>query len=60
MNTYRYILSCSMVTIPSTGTSLVDQMSGNSAGDLSSIPGLGRSPIEGNSNPLFLPGRSRG
>ena len=31
-------------------------------GDLGSIPGLGRSPGEGNGNPLqdFLPGKSRG
>ena len=31
------------------------------AGDLGSIPGLGRSPGEGNGNPLqFLPGESYG
>ena len=32
------------------------------AGDASSIPGLGRSPGEGNGNPLqlFLPGKSHG
>ena len=31
------------------------------AGDLGSIPGSGRSPGEGNSNPLvFLPGESHG
>ena len=32
------------------------------AGDLGSIPGLGRSPGEGNGNPLlvFLPGESHG
>ena len=32
------------------------------AGDLGSIPGLGRSPGEGNGNPLqlFLPGKSHG
>ena len=32
------------------------------AGDLGSIPGLGRSPGEGNSNPppVFLPGKSHG
>ena len=30
-----------------------------SAGDASSIPGLGRSPGEGNGNP-FLPGTSHG
>ena len=34
--------------------------SGNNAGDLGSISGLGRSPVEGNSNPLFLPGNYRG
>jgi len=33
-----------------------------STGDLSSIPGLGRSPREGNGNPLpvFLPGEFHG
>ena len=30
------------------------------AGDLGSIPRLGRSPGEGNGNPLFLPGKSHG
>ena len=30
------------------------------AGDMGSIPGLGRSPGKGNDNPLFLPGESHG
>ena len=30
------------------------------AGDLGLIPGLGRSPGEGNGNPVFLPGESHG
>ena len=30
------------------------------AGDAGSIPGLGRSPGEGNGNPVFLPGKSHG
>ena len=37
--------------------------SASNAGDLGSIPGLGRSPGEGNGNPLqsvFLPGESHG
>ena len=36
--------------------------SASDEGDLGSIPGLGRSPGEGNGNPLqdFLPGKSRG
>ena len=29
-------------------------------GDLGSIPGLGRSPGEGNPTPVFLPGESHG
>ena len=37
-------------------------MSACNAGDMSSIPGSGRSPGEGNGNPfqLFLPGESHG
>ena len=38
-------------------------MSASNAGDLGSIPGSGRSPGEGNGNPLtpvFLPGESHG
>ena len=37
-------------------------MSACNAGDLGSIPGSGRSPGEGNGNPLqyFLPGESHG
>ena len=31
-----------------------------SAGDAGSIPGPGRSPGEGSSNPVFLPGQSHG
>ena len=31
-----------------------------SKGMKSSIPGLGRSPGEGNDNPVFLPGKSHG
>ena len=30
------------------------------AGDLGSIPGLGRLPGEGNGDPVFLPGESHG
>ena len=30
------------------------------AGDPGSIPGLGRSPEEGNGTPIFLPGESHG
>ena len=39
-----------------------DKTSAYNAGDPSSIPGLGRSPGEGNGNPLpaFLPGKSHG
>ena len=34
-------------------TSLVTQTAAYNAGDLSSIPGLGRSPGEGHGNPLY-------
>ena len=47
--------------IKSRGASLVAQMvkeSACNAGDLGSIPGLGRSPGRGHANPLFLPGES--
>ena len=39
-----------------------DKESPCNAGDLGSIPGLGRSPGEGNvfSTPVFLPGKFRG
>ena len=30
------------------------------AGDMGSIPRLGRSPVEGNTTPIFLPGDSHG
>ena len=44
------------------GISVIKNLPAN-AGDLSLIPGLGRSPGEGNGNPLtlvFLPGKSHG
>ena len=41
------------------GGSVVKNLPAN-AGDAGSIPGLGRSPKEGNGNPLQLPGRSHG
>jgi len=34
--------------------------SASDAGNLGSIPGSGRSPGEGNGNPVFLPGESHG
>ena len=37
-----------------------DKASACNAGDPGSIPGLGRSPGEGNGNPVFLPGESHG
>ena len=36
------------------------QVSAFSAGDPGSNPGSGRSPAEGNGNPVFLPGKSHG
>ena len=41
------------------GGSVVNSPPAN-AGDMSSIPKLGRSPGEGNENPVFLPGKSHG
>ena len=40
--------------------SSVGKESASNVGDLSSIPGLGRSPGEGNGNTFFLPGESHG
>ena len=40
--------------------SSVGKESACNAGDPGSIPGLGRSPEEGNGNPVFLPGESHG
>jgi len=46
------------------GGSVVKESTANArdAGDTGSIPDLGRSPMEGNGNPLqvFLPGESHG
>ena len=38
----------------------VGKESACNAADAGSIPELGRSPGEGNGNPVFLPGKSRG
>ena len=52
------LVGCHLWAANSQGTSLVDQTVKASAynlGDLGSIPGLGRSPREGNGNPLQIP-----
>ena len=52
------LVGCHLWAANSQGTSLMDQTVKASAynlGDLGSIPGLGRSPREGNGNPLQIP-----
>ena len=48
------------ITIQGSPHSSIGEESACNAGDPSSIPGLGRSPEEGNGNPVFLPGESPG
>ena len=48
---------CSFLDFPS---GLGGKASAYNVGDRGSIPGLERSPGEGNGNPVFLPGKSHG
>ena len=48
-----------LLTMGFPGGSVVKNLSTNS-GDAGLIPGLGRSPGEGNGNPVFMSGKSHG
>ena len=55
MNTYNLVKISNIEDLRGFPCSSVDKESACSAGDLGLIPGLGRSPGEGNGNPLQYP-----